>query len=244
MIIVEDKFIFLHFPKTAGMTMVKMFKKNFKTDMYGHHVPYSLAPTDTFDKPAVTFIRNPVDWYISAISYIKSRGSRGNKPVRRNNNKVNKKTLFKNILGNDDTADNIIKLFLNPTEEQILAAKDFYDPRNIRQVNSYGPQRIFSVGPEYWDNPVGLMSYHTSNLFTKRDEAQQNLTVLKYEELNTALPEFMSKNLNVNVDQYKSMLNDTKKFHVNDNRVTLSPESIALIQQKEVEIYTTYGYEL
>jgi len=244
MIVVENKFTFLHIPKTAGMTLIKMFRKNFNVEMYGHHVPYKYQPMADYALPTVAIVRNPVDWYISAISFIKSRRNGYFVPRNKNNNRSGKNgSIISTVFDSEPTADDIVKLFLAPTAEQINTIKQFYNPRNIQFADSYGPKRIFFTDPTYWDDAqnYGLFNYHWNNL-TEKVTGQSDITVIKYEELSTALPQFMSENLTGTVEQYTTMIENARKFHVTQNPVVLEQATIDLIIEKEANIINAYGY--
>jgi hypothetical protein len=70
--LIHDKFVFFHMPKTAGTFITHVLKSELSiTDGpgFGHSSWYDLPP-DAANKPVLFFVRNPWDWYVSFYHFL------------------------------------------------------------------------------------------------------------------------------------------------------------------------------
>ncbi len=67
-LLVTDRFVFLHIPKTGGSFVQAALRAHLPfdeaSDIYTH-APYSTLPERFHDRPVLCVIRNPWDWYVS-----------------------------------------------------------------------------------------------------------------------------------------------------------------------------------
>jgi hypothetical protein len=76
MIVTED-FVFVHVPKTGGQFLRAAIEKTcyvVPTDL-PYHAAYSLLPAEYRDRPAIAFVRNPWDWYVSIFRHWQRHGA-------------------------------------------------------------------------------------------------------------------------------------------------------------------------
>ena len=58
-------FVFIHVPKTGGEFIGGAIKRTCEVQEAGKHVPFRETPERFRDLPAICFVRNPWDWYVS-----------------------------------------------------------------------------------------------------------------------------------------------------------------------------------
>ena len=64
--IVTDKFVFVHFPRTGGTFMTDVIRRFFPSAReIGYHLPRSLLPNKYSQLPIVGAVRNPWEFYVS-----------------------------------------------------------------------------------------------------------------------------------------------------------------------------------
>jgi hypothetical protein len=80
--IVTEHFVFLHVPKTGGLFVTDIIRRHFDYIEVGHiHAGYEQIPPEYRHLPALAFVRNPWDWYVSVYSYM-MRAQGPNSPAR------------------------------------------------------------------------------------------------------------------------------------------------------------------
>jgi hypothetical protein len=69
--IVSDKFVFVHLPRTGGTFVTEVIKKFFPSAReIGRHLPRELLPRELSHLPILGTIRNPWEFYVSLYHYI------------------------------------------------------------------------------------------------------------------------------------------------------------------------------
>ena len=63
--LVTTEFALIHIPKTGGTFLSEAIKRTCEVLHEDLHCPYSEIPRDYRPLPAVAFVRNPWDWYVS-----------------------------------------------------------------------------------------------------------------------------------------------------------------------------------
>ena len=68
--LITKHFVFIHFPKTGGVFFRRLCHDHLPSDwivrdLERTHAGYDLIPEEYAHLPAITFIRNPWDWYVS-----------------------------------------------------------------------------------------------------------------------------------------------------------------------------------
>jgi hypothetical protein len=78
---VTPYFVYVHVPKTGGNFMRDFAKRHFEiiwtSDLPGtqmQHVPYDTLPPEYTDLPAISFVRNPWDYYVSQWAWLIEHG--------------------------------------------------------------------------------------------------------------------------------------------------------------------------
>lgn len=68
--IATSRFVFLHLHKTGGQFVNRLLLQHLPdARAIGYHLPRSEAPTELRKLPAIGFVRNPWDWYVSWYAF-------------------------------------------------------------------------------------------------------------------------------------------------------------------------------
>jgi hypothetical protein len=75
-VLVTPYFVFVHVRKTGGITIDEACRAHFPVLHWTpeRHEPYSDVPREYADLPAVSFVRNPWDWYVSTWAWMVEHG--------------------------------------------------------------------------------------------------------------------------------------------------------------------------
>jgi hypothetical protein len=69
--IVTDKFVFVHLPRSGGTFVTSVIKKFFPlAHEIGHHAPRELLPREYSHLPVLCTVRNPWEFYVSFYHYL------------------------------------------------------------------------------------------------------------------------------------------------------------------------------
>jgi len=64
-VLATENFIFIHVPKTGGEFIANAMRQTCDIYDVGKHVPFRDTPERFRELPAICFVRNPWDWYVS-----------------------------------------------------------------------------------------------------------------------------------------------------------------------------------
>jgi hypothetical protein len=69
-VFITSEFLFIHIPKTGGIFVTRVLERHFEPVVeMPHHVPLERAPERYKGLPALAFVRNPWDWYVSYYEF-------------------------------------------------------------------------------------------------------------------------------------------------------------------------------
>jgi hypothetical protein len=72
--IVTDKFVFVHLPRSGGTFVSGVIRKFFSSAYeIGHHLPRQLVPREYSHLPVLGTVRNPWEFYVSLYHYVRIR---------------------------------------------------------------------------------------------------------------------------------------------------------------------------
>jgi hypothetical protein len=65
--VIYDRFVFLHLPKTAGIFVTEVLRDELgpPAEVLETHAGWDSIPSGARDRPVLMFVRNPWDWYVS-----------------------------------------------------------------------------------------------------------------------------------------------------------------------------------
>jgi hypothetical protein len=73
-VLVTPDFVLVHVPKTGGTFLNGLVKQHCQV-LYEHmHAPYREIPAQHADLPALAFVRNPFEWYVSWYEHMQRHG--------------------------------------------------------------------------------------------------------------------------------------------------------------------------
>jgi hypothetical protein len=64
-VLATENFLFVHVPKTGGEFIANAMRRTCEVCEVGKHVPFRATPEEFRELPAICFVRNPWDWYVS-----------------------------------------------------------------------------------------------------------------------------------------------------------------------------------
>jgi len=73
--LVTDHFVFVHMPKTGGGFLRAAIVQSMDAEHCGSHISYREVPAEYSALPAICFMRNPWDWYVSLWAFQRREGS-------------------------------------------------------------------------------------------------------------------------------------------------------------------------
>lgn len=157
--IVTDKFVFVHLPRTGGTFVSEVITKFFPSAReIGHHMPRKFLPKEYAHLPALGTVRNPWEFYVSFYHYILPKIAAG-KLVSwmTENGRLGFSGSIQNLL-NIGTDDESLDALL-----EILPEHIDYEKRYIPNVSKEVMSRIRGTG-------VGYFTFRFNELFGNADE--------------------------------------------------------------------------
>lgn len=176
--IVTDKFVFVHLPRSGGTFVSEVIKKFFPSaHEIGYHLPRTLLPREYSHLPVLGAIRNPWDFYVSWYYHVWPRDA-GTPLVSwvSENGKVGFEGSTRNALNlgvNNDRLDALIEML----PEQVD-----YRKRNIPNITKEVIRRIRGTG-------IGYYTFRFNHLFGNADD----VFVCRLETLTQDLVGFFEK---------------------------------------------------
>jgi hypothetical protein len=157
--LVTDKFVFVHLPRTGGTFVSEVIRKFFPSaHEIGYHLPRELLPREYFHLPVLGTVRNPWEFYVSW--YHHQQSSNRYTPLfcsLSENRKLDFVQTIRNALNlglNDDKLDFLI---------QALPENFSYDERHI-------PNLTKDVMRKIRGSSIGLYTFRFNLLFGQADD--------------------------------------------------------------------------
>lgn len=157
--IVTDKFVFIHFPRTGGTFITDMITKFFPSAReIGYHLPISLLPKEYSHLPVLGAVRNPWEFYVSWYYHIWPRDI--GKPLfswLTDDCKEQFEGAIRNALNlgvDDNRLDSLIKKLPDTVD---------YCTRNIPNITKDSIRKVRGTG-------VGYYTFRFNQLFGNSDE--------------------------------------------------------------------------
>lgn len=75
--LITEHFVFVHIPKTGGSFVRELCRRHLSPIREFNHRSYRKVPPEFATLPALTFVRNPWDWYVSWYHYSLAQKPKG-----------------------------------------------------------------------------------------------------------------------------------------------------------------------
>lgn len=227
--IVTDKFVFVHLPRTGGTFATDTIMKFFPSAReIGYHLPISLLPKEYSHLPVLGAVRNPWEFYVSWYYHIWPRDI--GKPLfswLTDNCKEQFEGAIRNALnlGVDNNR-------LDALIEKLPDAVD-YRSRNIPNITKDSIRKVRGTG-------VGYYTFRFNQLFGNAD----NIFFCRQERLRTDLIHFLEQVCASN-DEIRTYILESEKKNTAEHRHYSSyytPELTELVSIRDRSVIERFGY--
>jgi hypothetical protein len=227
--IVTDKFVFVHLPRSGGTFVSEVIRKFFPSaHEIGYHLPRSLLPTKYSHLPVLGAVRNPWEFYVSwyhhvwprdaasiLISWVTENGKQGFVGTTRNalNLGVNNERLHVLI--------------------EMLPEQVDYRSRNIPNITKEAMRRVRGTG-------VGYYTFRFNQLFGNSDDVY----VCRLETLRQDLVGFLER-IGAATDELREYVlrsdkkNTAEYLHYS---TYYTPELAELVSIRDRQLIERFGY--
>ena len=227
--IVTDKFVFIHLPRSGGTFVSEVIRKYFPSAReIGYHLPRALLPGEYSHLPVLGAVRNPWEFYVSWYYHVWPRDAAT--------------TLISWVTGNGKlgfigTTKNALNLGTDNERLDALIEKMpervDYQTRNIPNITKDALRRIRGTG-------VGYYTFRFNHLFGDAD----NVFICRLETLRKDLLCFF-ENIGAATDELRDyvLCSDKKNTAEHCHYSTYYTQEIAeLVLSRDQELIERFGY--
>jgi len=227
--IVTEKFVFVHLPRSGGTFVSEVIRKFFPlAHEIGHHLPRDLLPKEYSRLPVLGTVRNPWDFYVSLYHYAWLRDAAS----------ILVSWMSKNgSLGLIDSITNLLNLGVNDERLDVLIEMlpehVDYSRRHIPNVTKDTVRRVRGTGVGYYTFRFNEMFGNADNMFVCRLETLRRDLVAFFEGIGAATDElrdyvFCSDKKNI-----------SEHFHYS---IYYTPELAELVLIRDRQLIERFGY--
>ncbi len=227
--IVTDKFVFVHFPRTGGTFITDIIMRFFPlAQEIGYHLPRNLLPNKYAHLPVLGVVRNPWEFYVSWYHHVWPRDAAT--PLHSwlsENGKHKFEGATRNALNlgtNNERLDALI--------EQMPDEVD-YRKRNIPNITKKALQKIRGTG-------VGYYTFRFNHLFGNADE----VFFCRQECLRSDLIDFLDR-IGAASNEIRGHILESQKKNTADHSHYSSyytPELAELVSIRDRPVIERFGY--
>jgi len=183
--IVTDKFVFVHLPRTGGTFVSEVIRKFFPSaHEIGHHLPRELLPREYSHIPVLGTVRNPWEFYVSLYHYAWPRdAARILVSWMSENRKLGFIGSIQNVLNlgvNNERLDVLIEML----PEQVD-----YSRTHIPNVSKDAMRGVRGTGFGYYTFRFNQMFGNADDMFLCRLETLKHDLVAFFERIGAATDE-------------------------------------------------------
>jgi hypothetical protein len=183
--IVTDKFVFVHLPRSGGTFVIGVIRKFFPSaHEIGHHFPRTLLPKEYSHLPVLGTVRNPWEFYVSLYHYVWTKDAASALVSWMNENgRLGFKGSIRNLLNlgvNDERLDILI---------EILPERLDYSKRHIPSVTKDAMRRVRGTGLGYYTLRFIQMFGNADDVYFCRLETLRQNLVSFFEGIGAATDE-------------------------------------------------------
>jgi len=227
LLIVENKFAYVHVPKTAGSYITKILQNSLNTETIDKNNPH-IYPLEVVELvcPVLCTVRNPFDWYVSWVHYFKTT------------RKIN--PMYTAITNAEDIP--FKEILMNLLSDNInIPDSEFKSYSYSKNYLSMG-ERIYTV-TEMKSNDIGFLTW----IMKESISCITEVTVMKYENFKEELPAYL-ENIGIPNASIITEIAETpvinKSLHDPDFMSYYDDELIELVLHKDRKIFERFGYDI
>lgn len=183
--IVTDKFVFVHLPRTGGTFVSEVIRKFFPSaHEIGRHLPRELLPEEYSHLPVLGTARNPWEFYVSLYHYAWARDATSILVSwMSENGKLDFIGSIRNVLNlgvNDERVDALIEMLPEHID---------YSRTHIPNVTKDAVHRVRGTGVGYYTFRFNQMFGNPDDMFFCRLETLKQDLVAFFERIGAATDE-------------------------------------------------------
>jgi len=227
--LITEKFIFVHLPRTGGTFVGEVIRKFFPSVReIGHHLPRELMPAEYSHLPAFGTVRNPWEFYVSVYHYVLTKGAKSVLATwMSENGTVGVKDCIRNLVSigrNEKRLDELIGML--PKEVD-------YSQRQIPNVSKETTNRIRGTGVGYYTFRFNEMFGSPDDMFFCRLETLKNDLMIFFENIGVATDEIREYVLS------SPRKNNSEHHHYS---TYYTPELAELVLASDHQLIHKFGY--
>ena len=227
--IVTDKFVFVHLPRTGGTFVSEVIRKFFPSaHEIGHHLPRELLPREYSHLPVLGTIRNPWEFYVSLYHYILPRGAASTfVSWMSENGTLDFEGSIRNLLNlgvNDERIDVLIEMLPEHVD---------YSRTQIPNVSKDTMRQVRGTGVAYFTFRFNQMFGVADDVFFCRLETLNQDLVAFFEGIGAATDELRDYVL------HSDKKNISEHLHYS---TYYTPELAELVSMRDHPVIKRFGY--
>ena len=227
--IVADKFVFVHLPRTGGTFVSEIIRKFFPSaHEIGHHLPRELLPREYSHLPVLGTARNPWEFYVSLYHYARARDAASVLVSwMSENGRLDFTGSIRNLLNhgvNDERFDVL---------SEMLPEHVDYSRTQIPNVTKDAMRRVRGTGVGYYAFRFNQMFGNADNVFFCRVETLKQDLVAFFEGIGAATDELREYVL------HSDKKNSSEHLHYS---TYYTPELAELVSIRDRAMIERFGY--
>ena len=227
--IVTDKFVFVHLPRSGGTFVTEVIRKFFPSaHEIGHHLSLEFLPREYCHLPVLGTVRNPWEFYVSLYHYVWPKdASSVLVSWMSDNGKLGFKESTRNLLNlgiNDERLDVLIEM---------LPERLDYSKRNVPSVTKGAMRRFRGTGVGYYTLRFNQMFGNADDVFFCRLETLRRDMVAFFEGIGVATGELRDYVLR------SDKVNAADHLHYS---TYYTPELSELVSVRDRQLIERFGY--
>ncbi len=227
--IVTDKFVFVHLPRTGGTFVCDVIRKFFPSAReIGHHLPRNLLPEEYSHLPVLGTVRDPWEFYVSLYHYVLPRVAASVLVSwMSENGRLGFIGSIRNVLNlgvNDERLDVLIEML----PEQVD-----YSRTQIPNVSKDATRKVRGTG-------VGYYTFRFNEMFGNADE----VFICRTETLKQDLLAFFEK-IGVATDELRDYVLRSDKKNSSEHlhySTYYTPDLAELVSVRDCQLIDRFGY--
>ena len=227
--IVTDKFVFVHLPRSGGTFVTGVIKKFFPSAReIGHHLQRELLPREYSHLPVLGTVRNPWEFYVSLYHYVWPKDAASVLVSwMSENGRLGFKGSIRNLLNlgvNDERFDVLIEM---------LPERLDYGKRHIPSVTKDTMRIVRGTGVGYYTLRFNQMFGNADDVFFCRLETLRRDLVAFFEVIGAATDELRDYVL------HSDKQNTAEHLHYS---TYYTPELAELVLLRDRPLIERFGY--